>query len=269
MPPRSPITEFALLARAHDEVLDLEALTVGVARMGRPELDAMAVKRSLDGLAETVGEHADRSLPPDRLAARLSLAIGTELDFRGDPGAPVGPDASYIDQALQTRRGLPITLAAVWMLIGARLGIPIGGISYPGHFLVCLDAPGARIFLDPYHGGNPRDGASLLARLGGQPADRKILEPCGVRPMVTRMLANLKNLWVDRGEYASALGAVDRMLLVGGEIPGELRDRGLICLHLDRPGEAARDFQRYLTLRPQAEDRPVIEALLEKIQGAT
>ena len=267
MLPHSPITAFALAARAPDDVLDLEALAVAIARMGNPALLGVTVRQTLDRLAERVGDAVDTHLPPDRLAARLSLFIGTELNFRGDPALPSTAEGSFLDCVLEHRRGLPILLSTVWILLGARLGIPIRGVGYPGHFLVCLDAPGARIFLDPFHGGNQRDATELLARIG--PDHRRLLDPCDTRSLVTRILANLKNLWVDRTDFVNALGAVDRILLIGGEQPLEIRDRGLICLHLERPADATRDFQKYLKIRPEAGDRPVIEALLEKLQGAT
>lgn len=237
--------------------------------MGRPDLQAGEVGAALDELAASIAEHVAPDLPPDRLAVRLAGLIGGELDLHGDPELEITPEHSFLDRVIATRRGLPILLSVVWILLGRRLGLPIAGINYPGHFLVCLDAPGARIYLDPYSGGRARDAAQLLGRLGPEIRDRGVLDPCGVRPIVTRILVNLKNQWLDQGAHAEALGAVDRILLVGGEAPGELRDRGLICLHLDRPGDAARDFRRYLKLRPEAEDRPVIEALLGRIEGAT
>jgi regulator of sirC expression with transglutaminase-like and TPR domain len=265
----SPLTDFALAARAHDDALDLEALCVGIARMARPDVDAATVAAQLDALAAAIAEDVDPSLPPDRLAARLTHTIGGTLDFRGDTSLVPSADSSFLDRVIESRRGLPILLSVVWILLGKRLGVPIAGVSYPGHFLVCLDAPGARIFLDPFGAGRERDAGELLARLGNMGGDRKLLEPCGIRAIVTRMLVNLKNLWVDRNDYTNALAAVDRILLVAGELPLELRDRGLICLHLERPAEAGRDFKRYLKVRPDAEDRPVIEALLERIEGAT
>lgn len=267
MPALSPITEFALAARAHDDALDLEQLVVGVARIGRPELDRQSVRVSLDRLAASVQEQVDPSLPPDRLGAAFARAMVVDLGFHGDPERAREAESSYIDAVLERRTGLPILLSVVWILLGQRLGVPIAGVNYPGHFLVCLDAPGARLYFDPFHGGSRRDPAELLARLGPRSADRKALDPCGVRPLVTRVLANLKNLWVDQSDYAHALAAVDRLLLVSGEAPSELRDRGLLCLHLDRPQEARKDFQRYLKLRPDAEDRVVVEALIARIDA--
>lgn len=264
----SPLTAFALAARAHDDVLDLEGLAVGVARMGNPEVDARAVARRLDEIAAAVAEHLPAGAPPDRTVAHLRRVLVHELGFTGDRDAPRTAEDSFLDRVLERRRGLPILLSVVWILVGERLGLPVRGVNFPGHFLICFDAPGARIYLDPFHGGVAREAGDLLGRLGPRSPDRRVLEPCGVRPIVGRMLANLKNLWVDESRYAEALGAVDRILLIGGEIPAELRDRGLLCLHVGKPEEAARDFRRYLKLQPDAEDRSVVEALLQKIQEA-
>lgn len=268
MPALSAITEFALAARAHDDVLDLEALTVAVARIGNPGLDAAVVTAELDAMAARIADSVPAGAAPDRLAVALRRAIVTDLGFVGDPGRPAEPEDSYLDRVLQRKRGLPILLSVVWILLGQRLGLPIRGVNFPGHFLVCVDAPGARVFVDPFHGGAIRDGGDLLARLGVRGSERGLLEPCGVRPIVTRILLNLKNLWIDRREYVNALAVVDRILLVAGEQPQELRDRGLILLHLGRPREADRDFRRYLKVAPEAEDRVVIEGLLQKIQEA-
>lgn len=261
----SPLTDFALAARAHDDVLDLERLCVGVARIGTPALDPASVTRTLDEMAAQAREIVSPSAPPDKLAAQLRDALVGHLGFAGDRDSPRDPGDSYLDVVLQRRRGLPILLSVVWILIGERLGVPVRGVNYPGHFLVCLDAPGARVYIDPFHAGLTREGGELLARLGPRKGERRLVEPCGVRPIVTRVLHNLKNLWVDRQDYAHALAVVDRILLIGGELPTELRDRGLLCLHLDQPAEAARDFRRYLKVVPDAEDREVIEALLERI----
>lgn len=279
----SPITDFALAARAHDDVLDLERLAVGIARIGNPALDATTVALELDRLAVTIADDVHPGLPPDRLALQLRSAMVGRLGFTGDRDGPRDAVDSYLDRVIERRRGLPILLSVVWILLGQRLGVPIAGVNYPGHFLVCLDLPGAWIYLDPFHGGVTREAGELLARLGSRAGavrgeggasplrsagERSLLEPCGVRAIVARILTNLKNLWIDQPDYVGALAAVDRILLIQGEVPSELRDRGLICLHLGRPTEAARDFRRYLQITPEAEDRSVVEALLVKIQEA-
>lgn len=258
----SPITEFALLARRPDEALDLESLALAVARMGRPTLDVAAVAAGLDALAASVADAVDPAAPPDRLAAALTAQIGGTLGFQGDPAVYATADGSFLDQVIERRRGLPILLAVVWILLGRRLGVPVAGVNFPGHFLACIDAPGARVYVDPYQGGQPVEVRSLLLRLGSGQDARAALAPAEVRPIVARILLNLKNLWIDQDQHELALGAVDRILLVAGERPSEVRDRGLLCLHLDRAGEGLRDLRRYLAVRPDAPDRDAIEQLI-------
>jgi regulator of sirC expression with transglutaminase-like and TPR domain len=261
------MTEFALLARVPDEALHLERLVTSIARIGNPELDPAEVSRELDALAERVGDGAALGGPPDRVAAELARVIGGDLGFRGSPDVYELPQASYIDAVLERRDGLPILLGVVWILLGRRLDLPIAGVNYPGHFLVCLDAPGARLYLDPFRGGAVRDTPELVAQLGTGGAERRFLEPVGPRPIVTRMLTNLKHLFVRRREAEVALGVVDRLLLIGGEIPAEVRDRGILCIHLGRVDEGLRDLRRYLVLTPEANDRPEIEAIIAKRSG--
>lgn len=263
----SPLTELALLARVPDEALDLERLVLAVARTGTPELDAAAVSAELDRLAERVADEVSPSSPPDRLASGLARAIGGTLGFRGDPGVFAGPEGSYLDRVIERRTGLPILLAIVWMRLGARIGVPISGIGYPGHFLARLDLPGAPIYVDPFAGGALVDAADLLARLPPG-APRTLLDPSPTRAIVHRVLTNLKHLHVDRGEHDLALGVVDRLLLVSGEIPVEVRDRGLLLLRLGRRPEGVRDLERYLALAPEAADRAAVESVLARVRRA-
>ena len=212
-------------------------------------------------------------VPRDAAREEIAMAYRCQLlqqyHERGGE-APLGElsQAYRILSVLERRRGMPILLSVVWMLLGKRLGVPIHGIGYPGHFLACVDLPGARVYVDPFNGGEVREARALLERLptpgGSTDAARRMLEPLGTRLIITRMLTNLKNLWIDRGAHTEALAAVDRILLVNGEQAGEVRDRALLLLHLGRPGEAARDLRRYLKIEPLAPDRAVMQQLLER-----
>ena len=263
--PVSPITAFALLARSPDEVLELDALCVAIARMGRPDLELPAIRAQLDALALEVD--VDPAAPPDRLARSFQQAMSGQLRLTGSHTNWRDPRSSFIDVVLERRNGLPILLSTLWVLLGQRLGVPIKGVGWPGQFLVCLDAPGARIYLDPYADGRVRQPADLLAEAG--PGARPYLNPISTRAIGLRMLINLKHLWVDSEDWGQALGAIDRILLLSGEDPLQLRDRGLVALHLGRTAEAARDLRRYLSLHPEAEDQPQVRHILERLGAKT
>lgn len=269
----SGAVRFALAARAPDEVLDLEELTLGVASLGKPDLDFAAVSRELDRLAAEVADDVTPSSPPDRVATQLAAALGGRLGFKGHPGVFSSPGGSYLDEVLETRSGLPILLSVVWILLGRRLGVPVEGVGFPGHFIACIDAPGARVYVDPFHGGVVREARDLMDRLPSVPrgvkpseAARRLLEPTPARPLVTRMLTNLKNLRIDQDDHEAALAVVDKILLIGGEQASEVRDRALLLLHLGRPTEAGRDLRRYLVIEPEAADRGVVEQLIARTE---
>lgn len=259
----SPLTELALLARAPDEALDLERIVVSISRIGHPGLDPGSLSHELDRIAERVADAVTPSGPPDRVAAGFARVLGGDLGFRGSPAAHRSPDGSYLHRVLETRTGLPILLAILWMCVGRRIGVEIRGIGYPGHFLARLELRGAPIYVDPYDGGTPMEADVLLDRLPPG-VGRAVLEPSPTRAIVTRVLTNLKNLHVTQRDHGAALGIVDRLLLVAGEVPSEVRDRGLLLFHLDRASEAKRDLLRYLTLAPNAEDRPHVETMLAR-----
>ncbi len=258
----SPLTEFALLARMPDEALDLEALTASVARMGDPGVSAVQLGIQLDQLAHDVVDQVDPGAPPDRLARQLRAALVGRLGFTGDLARFDEVRGSYLDAVLTLRRGLPILLSIVWMCVGRRLGVEVGGVSFPGRFLVCVGDRSARIYLDPFDGGAVVGVGELLGSLGPDRRERVLLEPVGPRPIITRVLVNLKMRFMDARDAAALVEVSNRLLLIAGERAEELRDRGMALLQLGKNVEGAADLQRYLKLRPDALDRAAVEALL-------
>lgn len=261
----SPLTDFALLARRPDEVLDLEDLCLAIARMGSSTLDTRHVSYELDLLAERIGDRVSPGSAPDRLASQLAAGLHGTLGFHGTAEVFATAEGSYLPSVLERRTGLPILLGAVWILIGRRLGVRVDGVGFPGRFLVSVaDTHGIRVWVDPFGGGAQVPVEGLIAALPPG-VSRDVLEPASPRAIGVRVLTNLKHRWLDDGEHERALAAVDRILLLGGERPAELRDRGLLAAHVNRPSEARRDLRRYLVISPNASDRASVEALLARL----
>ncbi len=261
----SALTEFALLARTPDEALDLEAVASAIARMGRDAVRAEAVGADLDTLADRIADEVPLGGAPDRVAAQLARAIHGTLGFHGDPAAFRAPEGSYLDAVIARRTGLPILLGVVWILLGRRLGVQVDGVNYPGRFYVSVGEPRGpvRVWVDPFAGGRQLPVEDLLRGLPpGAPRD--VLGPAPVRTIAARMLTNLKHLWLDRAELEPALAATDRILLLVGERPQELRDRGVLAIHLGRRAEGERDLRRYLERVSDAPDRDAIRSLLRE-----
>lgn len=255
----------SLLARAFSAEpgrLDLAALAV--AALEYPELDVDLCLRALEGLAERVrakqagggvlgGVHALRSVLAD------------EDGFRG--GAPseyLRPENSFLNQVLERKVGLPIALAVVYLEVARRAGVPLFGVSFPGHFLVAGDLDGSRkLVLDPYHRGELLTEAgceALLRRVSPQAKfSAQMLVAAPVRAIAFRMLNNLKRVYLERGDGERALGVVDLMLYLSPDHPGELRVRAAIFSALGAYRAALKDVERCLELSPDAPDHDTLQ----------
>lgn len=260
----SPLTGFALLASCPEEAMDLESLCLSIARIRTPDLQEAPIRAELDRLSAELADEAAPSLPPDRIAEALRRGLGLRAGFHGDPDDYVHVEASMLDQVVLRRRGLPILLSIVYMLIGQRLRLPVRGVARPGHFIVCLDAPGARIYLDPFRGGARLDPTLLLEEVEGR---RDLLAPARPRAILTRLLTNLKHLALSQERWQLGVDVADRLLLLQPDAPVELRDRGLFLIAQGRTREAAADLRRYLQLAPRAPDRPAMERLIARLDA--
>lgn len=250
-----------------DEVLRLEPLCVAIAQLEDTAVSEAQVGNTLDGLARQIEDQVDPNAPPDRLARQLGEAMHGTLGFSGEGVDWKDASSSFLPKVLARRRGLPILLGAAWMLVGERIGVTVSGVNWPGRFLVSIDRPGARIFVDPYQDGRIRHAEDLISEEGVD--GRSLLRPATPRAIAARMLTNLKHLWLEAEAWSASLEAIDRILLLLGEDEANLRDRGLVALHLGRNEEARRDLARYLALAPDSPDAESIRGVLARIEAVT
>jgi len=241
-----------------------------------PELDIAACVAKLDAMAATVrGRLAADALAEQKVAA-LNFHLFGELRFCGNADAYYDPRNSYLNEVLERRTGIPITLAIVYLEVGRRLGLQLQGVSFPGHFLVKLRLKQGSLVLDPFAGGEPCSETGLRARLGqALPADRqakpeldRYLEPATPREIVARVLRNLKGIYLKNAKLERALAVMHRMLLVVPESAEELRDRGLVHAELECFRPALADLQSYLRRRPDAPDASDIHAKVVELRAA-
>jgi regulator of sirC expression with transglutaminase-like and TPR domain len=241
-----------------------------------PALDIAACVAKLDAMAATVrGRLAADALAEQKVAA-LNFHLFGELRFRGNADAYYDPRNSYLNEVLERRTGIPITLSIVYLEVGRRLGLQLQGVSFPGHFLVKLRLKQGHLVLDPFTGGEPCSESALRTRLGqALPADRqgkldldRYLEPASPREIVARVLRNLKGIYLKSAKLERALAVMHRMLLVVPESAEELRDRGLVHAGLECFRPALADLQNYLRRRPDAPDASDIHARVVELRQA-
>ena len=251
--------DFAALAAAGERT-DLARAALAIARIAYPDLDPAPYLRQLDGLAAAVRPRLHPGGSPEAAAAELAGYLFGECGFRGNQEEYYDPRNSYLNDVLERRTGIPITLSVVLIETGARLGLGIEGVGFPGHFLVRVAGSRGPLLLDPFYGGRPIGERELLARyrtfVG---SDAPALPPdalatTGTPAILTRMLRNLLRAYLDQKDHAHALAADDLLLVLVPDSADEVRVRGLLYEHLECFGAALGDFRRYLELAPEAPD---------------
>lgn len=260
--------EFAELLSQPDEHIDLARGALLIARMEYPELAIGDYLERLDRMAEVVRERLGSSADlPDALRA-LNQYLFVELGFAGNIEAYFDPRNSFLNDVLERKLGIPISLSVIYMEIGRRIGLPLMGVSFPGHFLVKLSVDAGEIVLDPFSGGLSLSKEDLEFRLHGvyepeEPGELPLgdlLEAASKRDILVRMLRNLKAIYLGNQDLHRALNVAQRLLLLEPGEPREIRDRGLIYLQLECFRPAAKDLERYLREVPQAEDAEEVRA---------
>ena len=241
-----------------------------------PSLDIAGCIAKLDAMAATVRAGLAADAFPEQKLAALNHHLFGELRFYGNADAYYDPRNSYLNEVLDRRTGIPITLSVVYLEVGRRLGLSLHGVSFPGHFLVKLRLKRGHLVLDPYGGGAPCSESELHRRLERAFPPRPVakadleryLEPATPREIVTRVLRNLKAIYLKAGDLERALAVMHRLLLAVPESAEELRDRGLIYAGLEASRAAAADLQNYLRRRPDGPDAAEIHAKLVELKAA-
>ena len=257
-----------------EEEIDLAEAALVIAAHEYPDLDVAACLARIDELAGTLKRRLRQDISPtDRLVA-LTRYLFEELGFSGNTTNYYDPRNSYLNEVLDRRLGIPITLSLLCIEIGRRIGLVLHGVSFPGHFLVkCVLRDGV-VVLDPYARGASLSLDDLEQRLkalrGGAapPADmvQHMLAAAGRKDILVRLLRNLKSNYLERRDPVRALAAVDRIIELAPRAAEEYRDRAGIYLDLECFRAALSDFRDYLMLNPAADDAAVVQRRVVELQ---
>jgi len=198
----------------------------------------------------------------ERLEAVRSYLFG-ELGFRGNESEYYDPRNSFLNEVIDRRLGIPITLSLVFLEVASAAGLRMAGVGYPGRFLVRTRGTSPSIYLDPFAGGAEIPVDTLRSRLaedGYSFGDIVgVLRGASPRDVIRRLLSNLKSIYLKNGDFARAVGIAERLLLLNPEAAFELRDLGLAWGKLGHYGKGIDAYEGYLRADPQAEDRADVE----------
>lgn len=267
---------FASLVRQDDSIPLFEsALTLG--QDVYPDLDFSSLQVEMDMQALKLQQR----LPPDashiQKLRMLNHFFFQELAFAGNINNYYDPDNSYIHRVIATRRGIPISLAVLYMELGQQIGLNMKGISFPGHFLMKLSVQSGDIVLDPMNGAS-LSREELEERLepyiehqdfGDELPLAAYLRAAHPREILARMLRNLKAVFTDAQRWQDVLDVQERLVILLPDEITERRDRGLAHAHLASPQAALDDLEAYLAMRPDAEDADSMRDKLPQLRHAS
>ena len=246
---------------------DLAAPALLIARLGYPRLDPAPYLERLEAMGAAA---ADRLAAASEVGSRgaidtLNQFLFEDQGFSGNTGDYDDPRNSFLNQVLDRRTGIPITLAVVYIEVARRAGIRVDGVNFPGHFLLRFplgseDDHRSAVFVDPFHGGSilsETDCRSLLRRHAGDSVefDPRFLAPATKQQILVRMLGNLKRLYVRMRSFPQGRAITDLLLAIEPSALQELRDRGLLSYYVNDYAGALRDLEAYLRYSsPGADD---------------
>ena len=271
--PPTPLQYFAALVADDASFSQLEA-AIAVAQDEYPGLDPQAVLAEIDAMADKLR----RRLPADAAKLQrlrlLNQYFFQELGFGGNVNDYYDRRNSYLPDVLRTRRGIPITLALLYVELAEQIGLEARGVSFPGHFLVKLHLPRGEVIIDPFTG-HSLSREQLDDRLAPYRQQRGLVgdfeAPLGLflqsappRDVIARLLRNLKEIHRSAHDWPRLLAVLDRLIVLQPEDWVERRDRGLVHAQLGSLDDAADDVAAYLDHTPGAEDGA---SLRRRLQG--
>ncbi len=253
-----------------DECIDLARAALYIAQEEYPYLDPEEYLNALDTMAVELEERLPQERYPLRMIQSINQYLYDDLGFAGNKQDYYDPRNSFLNEVIDRRLGIPISLALVYVEVAKRIDFPMVGIGMPGHFLIRPNLPEIEIFVDVFNGGEvmfPQDCQEKLTQIYQHSVklQPELLAPVTKKQFLVRMLTNLKYNYLNQQELEKALAAVERILLLFPGVTLELRDRGLLCYQLGRFTQAATDLETYLAHAPEAEDAHIIRRLLTQL----
>ncbi|OLD63203.1 MAG: hypothetical protein AUI47_10005 [Acidobacteria bacterium 13_1_40CM_2_68_5] len=271
--PRKSRQAFAALLDLPDGAIDLGHASLLIAREEYPDLDVHGYLERLDEMAREIRGRMKGTEGAKSQIAHLNRLLFEEMGFRGNREEYYDPRNSFLNDVLDRRIGIPITLSTIYLEVGRRIGCPLAGVAFPGHFLVRYDGtePVPDLLIDPFNRGQLLTEEECRGRIAemykGQLEYRpEFLRPAPKREILERMINNLKWIYRQQRDFHMALKVQQLLICAAQDRPEEIRDRGLIHYRLALLSEAAADLERYLTLAPEAPDAPQIRERLDELK---
>ena len=268
----SPSEQLSELVRNSDTSLSIAEGALVIARHEYPALDVTAYLAELDDIATRIKRRLPSDAGKPHMLSLLNHCLFRELGYAGNRDNYYDPRNSLLNDVIDRRTGIPITLCILYLEIGKRLGLPLEGVAFPGHFLVKCRIDQGVIVLDPFNRGaslSEEELRDMLKQNGNehrQPPLTALLQTADKKTMWLRLARNLKAIYVNAGQTEKAVKIITMILTINPEETGELRDRGLLYSQLECYRAALLDLERLASVDVAAAEDDVIQEKLEELR---
>lgn len=262
---------FALHVGHPDSDIDLAEAALLIAAEEYPRLDMAHYTSTLDQFGDGAREYVEDAMDASDYIGGINRLLFDELGFTGNRKYYYDPRNSFLNEVIDRRTGIPITLTLVYIEIARRVGFPMYGVGLPGHFIAAHQTSGSRVFVDPFNKGRvlgEAGCAEIVSEMSGLELRPEHLAPVSPRPFLTRMLSNLLNIYTNNRDYRRAVAAIERILLINPASPPYVRDYGLLLAADGQPMRAIEQLTRYLSLAPEAPDTEAIRLQISSLREA-
>ena len=271
----SPLQYFSSLVQS-DEHFPLLETAISLAQDEYPDLDVQQVLGDVDQLMARLKRRIASDAPALQKLRSLNQFFFHDLNFGGNINDYYDPDNSYLNAVLKTRRGIPITLAVLWLELAGGLGLNARGVAFPGHFMVKVNLPKGQVVIDPFSG-QSLSREELSERL--EPFKQRTslddefempiglyLQSAGPREIIDRMLRNLKEIHKTQKDWQRLIAVEDRLIVLQPEEWSEYRDRGLALAVQGHAARAVPDLEKYLAQAGNANDLDAVAQRLAQLR---
>lgn len=275
IPEASPLGYFAALV-GDDDALPLFEAATAIAQDEYPDLDVQQVLGDVDQMLARVRRRCATDAGPLQRLRTLNQFFFRDMGFGGNINDYYDPDNSYLNAVLRTRRGIPISLAVLWLELAHGLGLKARGINFPGHFMVKINLPNGQVVIDPFTG-QSLSREDLSERL--EPYKRRnglvddfdvpvglYLQAATPREILARLLRNLKEIHRNQEDWLRLIAVLDRLLILLPDAWIEYRDRGLAWAELGDLRLAVADLETYVGHADDTLDRETIARRLQELR---
>jgi regulator of sirC expression with transglutaminase-like and TPR domain len=263
---------FQEIAALDEEAFSLDRASLVMALEEYPNVDIPAYLRRLDTFAARAQVLAGEDRTAINVIEGINEVLFVQEGLRGNDEDYYDPRNSYLNEVLDRKLGIPISLSVIYMEVARRIDFSIRGIGFPGHFLMKHTANDRDIVIDAFNLGRiltPNDCQEILDKIynGTVSMNASLLQPMEKRTILTRMLYNLKGVYTQKEQYQKALSAIDKILMLNPGTPSEVRDRGLLYMQTSLFSKALVDLEAYLANAVAPEDSSYIQNHIKVLRG--